>query len=304
MDKSESDDDVVKAAIYARTSSVSQRFGYSMDEQVRQCLDRCELQRWVPLFIFRDEAESGKDVDRPMFQQMMSAAEKELFDVVVFWKLDRLSRSLLHVVQLENEFRQFGVALHSVTEQIDTTTSAGRFNFRNIASAAEFERDMISERSQMGLKALAMELKWPNRSPPLGYERTESGKLRVVSEEAKLVESIFNQYIQKRSMPRVAYALNQREIETKAGGEWTARGVGDVLRNELYTGKYAVAGITEQVNQYKIIDRETFDEAQRVRTRFRSKSNATRQSIEGEQRSHYVERVTQDYLSFLDRVET
>lgn len=110
------EDPITGAAVYARTSSASQQYGYSLDEQVRQCMDRCEMLDWPVEFVFRDEAISGKDTDRPMYQEMLTRAEEGAFDVLVFWKLDRLSRSILHTVQLESDFSDWGVALHSVTE--------------------------------------------------------------------------------------------------------------------------------------------------------------------------------------------
>jgi site-specific DNA recombinase len=96
----------LRAAIYARTSSASQAFGYSIDGQVRRCWDRCQQMGWTVSHVYCDEAVSGKDTDRPMFQELLSYAEAGAFDVVVFWKLDRFSRSLMHAVQLEKEFRE------------------------------------------------------------------------------------------------------------------------------------------------------------------------------------------------------
>lgn len=241
------EDEDTRAAIYARTSSINQRFGYSIDEQVRQCIERCQYLQWDVVYVFRDKAESGKDTERPMFQTMMRKAEDGGFDVLVFWKLDRFSRSLLHAVQLEAELRDKGVGLHSVTEQLDTTTSAGRFNFRNIASAAEFERDMNKERSQMGLKALALERRWPNGHPPLGYEKASDGTLVVLDHEAELVNRIFRDYTEVKSMPQLADDLNSENIQTKRNKTWTAKSIGNILKNKLYIGHYSVSDIEEYV---------------------------------------------------------
>jgi len=167
-DRVDEDDDSepLRAAVYSRTSSNSQAHGYSLDEQVNRAVDRCQSLGWEVSFVYRDEAESGKDTDRPMFQTMLETAKKQAFDVIMFWKLDRFSRSLMHAVQLEEELREHEVYLYSVTEQIDTTSATGRFNFRNLASAAEFERDMIKQRTRIGLNGMAQERKWPNNTPP------------------------------------------------------------------------------------------------------------------------------------------
>lgn len=291
----------IRAAIYARTSSASQRFGYSIDEQVRQCLQRCQWLDWDVVYIFRDEAESGKDAERPMFQQMMEKARNRRFAVVVFWKLDRFSRSLLHAVQLEAELRDEDVALHSVTEQIDTTTSAGRFNFRNIASAAEFERDMISERTQMGMKALAMEGRWPNDQPPLGYRRIDDGTLEICKSEANLVREIFDRYIEVESMPQVADELNQRGVTTKKGGKWTPRAIGDVLGNELYIGTYETAGVSKYHEQYQIVNEELFEQADETRRRFRSDGRSSQKPMTERQKKRTVGKIESMYHDFLNR---
>lgn len=101
-------DDLI-AVIYARTSSPGQRHGYSIDEQVRQCWRRCEQLGWTVSHVFRDEEVSGKDIDREMFQKLLTRAEAGWFDVVVIWKLDRFSRSLMHAVQLERDLREWGL---------------------------------------------------------------------------------------------------------------------------------------------------------------------------------------------------
>lgn len=290
----------IRAAIYARTSSTSQRFGYSMDEQVRQCLQRCQRLNWDAVCVFRDKAESGKNAERPMFQQMMKRARDGFFDVVVFWKLDRFSRSLVHAVKLEAELRDEDVALHSVTEQIDTTTSAGRFNFRNIASAAEFESDMISERAQMGLKARAMDGRWPTGQPPLGYRQADDGSLDICESEADLVREIFERYIEAKSMPQVAGELNRRGITTRKNNEWTPAAVGDLLGNELYIGTYDTGGVSKQYDEYQIIDNELFEQADETRRRFRSDSRTHRGPMPNEDKERIVDKMESMYHSFID----
>lgn len=287
----------LQAAVYARTSSKNQEYGYSLDAQVRQSVDRCDSLGWDVRFVYRDGAESGKDTDRPMFQKMLSAAEQQVFDVVVFWKLDRFSRSLMHAVQLESKLREHDVSLYSVTEQIDTTSATGRFNFRNIASAAEFERDMIRQRTKMGLNALAVELKWPNDSAPLGYELDSEGRLSIVEDEERLVNEIFELYINERSMPEVARILNEREQRTQTGGEWSPRAVGDILRNEIYKGSYDVADVSEHVPEYQIVDDVTFEEVISIRHRFQ-RDQASKPSMSDSRKERAIDRIREMYRGY------
>ena len=286
------------AAIYARTSSAQQRHGYSIDEQVNQCWQRAEHLGWTVSHVFRDEEVSGKDTDREMFQKMLSRAEEGWFDVVLVWKLDRFSRSLIHAVELERELREWGVGLHSVTEMIDTTTPTGRFNFRNISSASELERELIKERTQMGLQALAKQGKWPNDDPPLGYERAQDGKLEIVPEEACLVRFIFGRYIEVKSMPKVAEELHARESDIR-DSEWTPYAVGKVLKNKLYTGEYAVAGVEKFIEEYQIIKTEDFEQTTEVRTRFQRQESAERPEMAKKRKNQLVQNVVDQYMSYL-----
>ena len=284
----------LRAAVYARTSSQNQEYGYSLDAQVRRTVNRCESLGWEVSFVYRDGAESGKDTDRPMFKRMLSAAEKRVFDVIAFWKLDRFSRSLMHAVQLESDLREHDVSLYSVTEQIDTTSPTGRFNFRNIASAAEFERDMIRQRTQMGLNELASERKWPNDSPPLGYELDSEGKLTIVEEEKQLVVEIFDLYIEERSMPEVAMILNDRGIQTQNDGEWTARAVGDILRNRIYIGQYEVADVSEHVSEYQLINSDVFEQVEEIRHRFQ-RDETSKPSMSDPRKEQAIQRIREMY---------
>jgi site-specific DNA recombinase len=287
------------AAIYARTSSKSQRFGYSIDEQTRRCWTFCEECDWQVAFVFTDHAESGRDTERPQFQRMLTNARDGLFDVVVFWKLDRFCRSLSDLVKTEEVLHELGVGLHSVTEVLDTTNPVGRFNFRNLASAAELESDLISQRVKMGMYGLAQEHKWPNSQPPLGYEKDGDGQLVVNSTEQETVQLIFELYLEKRSMPAVAFTLNEQGIRTKDGEQWCRQSVGKVLKNELYIGQYSIAGYEEYVEEYQILSDELFEAVTETRYRFQY----ARENIEPARREAKVKRVLAAYQSDNDEDE-
>jgi len=289
----------ILACIYARVSSPNQIYGYSLDEQIRRCKERCDIMKWKVCYIFAENGLSGKNIDRPKFQKMLSKAKGGLFHVLVFWKLDRFCRSLFDVINVERELNSYGVSLHSVTEQIDTTSSVGRFNFRNIASAAELERDLIKERSRMGMKALAMQHKWPNPYPPMGYTKLDDGHLAIHDQEKDLVQQIFQLYIQLRSMPEVSYRLNKQGFTTRRGNRWSNMSVKKVLDNELYLGKYNISGVEAYLGHLKIIDEKTFNKAKEVRNRYQGKQ----QHASEERKQGTIENVFSEYLSFLDEME-
>jgi site-specific DNA recombinase len=167
----ETETKLVRAAIYARVSSSNQKNNYSINEQIACCRKYIEQRGWTTFYLFFDEAMGGSTIERPKFQSMLEKAKLGFFDVIVVWKLDRFCRSLVDLVNVERMLRNCSVSLCSVTELIDTTSTVGRFNFRTIGSVAELERELIGERSRMGLHAMAKMHKWPNDQPPLGYKR-------------------------------------------------------------------------------------------------------------------------------------
>lgn len=268
-----------------------QDFHYSISEQVSECWNRCEQQGWDVGFVFTDEAESGKNTDRPEFQQMLAKAEQGLFDVVVFWKLDRFCRSLADLVKTEEQLEGWGVALQSVTEYIDTATPVGRFNFRNLASAAELESDLTSQRVRMGFHGMAKEHKWPNKRPPLGYDLAEDQTLTINEDEANLVRRVFRLYLDERSMPRVARLLNESGVTTKKGTEWSRWSVRRILKNDIYRGLYSVANFEEVVEEYRIISDEFFEEV--TETRYRYQHSA--EEMDSDRKRSKAERIFDEF---------
>jgi site-specific DNA recombinase len=295
------DSSPVSAAIYARTSSANQRFNYSIEEQVNECWNYCDDRGWVVRYVFIDECQSGRDVDRPKFKLMMEKARAGEFNVIVFWKLDRFCRSLADLVNIERSLRQWGVAVSSATEFVDTTTPVGRFNYRNLASASELESDIIGERARMGLHGLARQHKWPGGHTPLGYDKTRDGRLIPNESEAKLVRRIFDMYLAERSMPEVAFMLNAEGIRTRKNREWNARAVRDILTNGIYVGEYSVAGVEDHVEQYRIVPNDLFRKANEIMLRYKT-SHAERFPMPETRRMTKIESIFTRYLELLQQV--
>jgi len=279
--------------LYARVSTGRQgMYGYSLDEQIKLGRERCAQLGWPIRYIFREEGESAGTTDRPKFKIMLEKAQQGSFNVLMFWKLDRFCRSLLDVVNVEKQLQEYGVSLYSLTEQIDTTSSFGRFNFRNIASAAEWELDMHKERCQMGMKALAEQEKWPNRIIPYGYKKLRNDRLRIHTDEAKIVRRIFRLYVNRRSMPDIAFLLNQEGVNTKRDNLWTKVSIKRILDNELYVGHYQVAGVSRTVKEYRIVGNRLFEEAKNLRNRYRHQTC----SMPKNRKQEIVERIFREYL--------
>jgi len=288
---SEPDESVSTAAIYARTSDQKPDQHYSIDEQIRRCWKQCQKHGWDVSFVFTDEGQTGRNTERSDFQDMIEKATQGCFDIVVFWKLDRFARSVVDLVNTEQKLSEHDVALQSVTEYIDTSSPVGRFTFRNLASAAELESDLTSQRVKMGMHAMAREHRWPNASPPLGYELTDEQTLSILDDEAAIVRRIYTDYIDKRSMPKVAHELNVDDIVTKGNSEWDRWSVRKVLANELYRGQYQLGDYEEYVERYRIVSDELFEAVTETRYRFKH----AQESVPEDRKQATVEKILGEF---------
>lgn len=288
---SEPDESVSTAAIYARTSERKPDQHYSIDEQIRRCWKQCKKHGWDVSFVFTDEGQTGRNTKRSDFQDMIEKATQGCFDIVVFWKLDRFARSVVDLVNTEQTLSEHDVALQSVTEYIDTSSPVGRFTFRNLASAAELESDLTSQRVQMGMHAMARKHRWPNASPPFGYELTDDQTLSVIEDEASVVRRIYNDYIDKRSMPEVAYDLNADGITTKGDSEWDRWSVRKLLANELYRGQYQLGDYEDYVDSYRIVSDELFEAVTETRYRFKH----AQESVSEDRKQATVEKILGEF---------
>ena len=137
----------IKVALYARVSTTDQRADLQLDA-LRQL---AEQRGWVVHDEYVDEGYSGTKDRRPALDRLMADAHRGKFKVLAIWKLDRLARSVRHLVLLADELRALGVDLVSVEDTIDTTTPSGRFVFHVLGAVAELERELIRERTVAGL---------------------------------------------------------------------------------------------------------------------------------------------------------
>ena len=138
---------VRKCAIYARVSTDEQNPVLQVDELKTFALS----QNYKVYKVYSDKI-SGSKSKRPALMEMVKDAYERKFDIIIVWKLDRLGRSLQHLVKLVNAFRDWNIDFICTTQSIDTTSSSGKFIFHIMAAMAEFEKDLISERTKLGIK--------------------------------------------------------------------------------------------------------------------------------------------------------
>src|SRR6202790_1802323 len=170
---------------------------------------------------YDDGGFSGSNLDRPALQRLLADVEARRLDCVVVYKVDRLSRSLLDFARLVDRFDQRSVSFVSVTQQFNTTTSLGRLTLNILLSFAQFEREIIGERTRDKMSAARRKGKWVGGTPVLGYDVDPGGRRLIVNEkESRRVRDIFALFVQYRSLSAVVAELSRRRWKTKS---WTSQ---------------------------------------------------------------------------------
>jgi site-specific DNA recombinase len=242
----------VRCAIYTRKSTehgLELEFN-SLDAQ----RDACEAyvksqasQGWRALpQRYDDPAYSGGNLDRPALQQLLKDVDAGKVDVIVVYKIDRLTRSLADFAKLVVAFDAKAISFVAVTQQFNTTSSMGRLTLNVLLSFAQFERELSSERVRDKIAASRRKGKWTGGSVPLGY-RAENKKLIIDKAEAETVRIIFRRYLELKSFSRLVADLDQRGIVTKRRDTKVAKYNGGIpftygplahfLKNRVYVGE-------------------------------------------------------------------
>jgi site-specific DNA recombinase len=221
----------LRCAIYARVSTeqgLEQDFN-SLDAQydASQAYIRSQAHAgWTLLRAkYEDGGFSGGNTDRPALQRLLDDVRAGRVDVIVVYKVDRLTRSLADFAKLVELFDQHNVSFVSVTQQFNTTTSMGRLTLNVLLSFAQFEREVTSERIRDKIAASKRKGLWVGGIVPLGYA-SKDRKIVVVKAEAERVRTIFRRYLELGSLNRLMADLRERGIVTKVRLLKTGRTVG------------------------------------------------------------------------------
>ena len=267
----------VRCAIYTRVSTdhgLEQDFN-SLDAQhdAAQAYIRSQAHAGWTLVRTRyaDGGYSGGSTDRPALQRLLADVKTGKIDVIVVYKVDRLTRSLADFAKLVELFDGHSVSFVSVTQQFNTTTSMGRLTLNVLLSFAQFEREVTSERIRDKIAASKRKGLWVGGIVSLGYA-TRDRKIVVVEEEAERVRTIFRRYLELGSLNRLMADLRARGIVTKVRSLKSGRTIGGIpftrgplahlLRNRFYIGEVAFKGEILPGEQPVIIDRDLFDAVQ------------------------------------------
>jgi len=270
---------VVRCAIYTRKST---------DEGLEQSFNTLDAQReaseafinsqrhegWLLLQQkYDDGGYTGANMDRPALKRLLADVESGVVNCVVVYKVDRLTRSLLDFSRIIEVLDKKGVTFVSVTQQFNTTNSLGRLTLHILLSFAQFEREMISERTHDKMSAARRKGKWVGGNPVLGYDVAPQGGSLLVNEvEAQRVREIFGLYLEFGSLIPVVEELDRRGWRMKA---WTTRegrqaggkpiaknSLYNMLTNIIYTGKVEYGGTVYEGEHERITDDDIWNRVQ------------------------------------------
>src|ERR1700694_1822772 len=288
---------VLKCAIYTRKSSeegLEQDFN-SLHAQRESCEAYIKSQKhegWMALpVLYDDGGYSGGSIERPALKELLADIQSRAVDVVVVYKVDRLTRSLADFAKIVEIFDAAGVSFVSVTQQFNTTTSMGRLTLNVLLSFAQFEREVTGERIRDKIAASKQKGMWMGGWVPIGYDRKDR-TLTVNETEAVTVRTIFDLFLKLKNVQRVQTELMRLNLTTKpyatprgraVGGLSFARGhIYKILSNPLYIGEIVHRSVRYPGQHPPLIDAATWDAVQaqlaashhenRARTNAKSKS--------------------------------
>ncbi len=246
----------LRVAFYGRVSTQEQSLeGYSpqfQQEQLQEHLKRKDYKGWFTKdeWHFFDVGSGSEYEERKDLQKLLGLVRRKEIDLVLVWKIDRLSRNLSDLLNLFEEMDHYGVGFASVKEDLDFTGAIGKLIFQIFGALAEFERENIKMRTEEGKKASAMQGNYVGGSIPYAYEALKNAngrgkKLRLVKEEAAVVKQIFEWFAYEgKAVTWIAKMLNDTGVPKSRGNSrattkrWHDSSVIQMLRNEIYRGAY------------------------------------------------------------------
>jgi DNA invertase Pin-like site-specific DNA recombinase len=259
----------LRCAVYTRKSSeegLEQEFN-SLDAQREACEAYVASQRaegWVLVGDrYDDGGFSGGTLERPALKRLLGDIEARRVDIIVVYKIDRLSRALMDFAKLVEVFDRIGVTFVSITQAFSTTTSMGRLTLNVLLSFAQFEREVIGERIRDKFAASRKKGMWMGGNVPLGYEVKER-KLVIKETEAILVRSLFTRFARLGSCTKLVRELASEDVRNRYGKLIEKGALYKLLNNRVYVGEAVHKGVSYPGEHKAIIERTLWDKAHSV----------------------------------------
>jgi site-specific DNA recombinase len=265
----------LRCAIYTRVSTdqgLEQDFN-SLDAQREASEAYIKSQAHEGWRLIRDHYDdggfSGGSMERPALQKLLIDVQARRIDVIVVYKVDRLTRSLADFAKLVETFDARGVSFVSVTQSFNTTTSMGRLTLNVLLSFAQFEREVTGERIRDKIAASKKKGMWMGGVVPLGY-RVEDRALHIVEDHAEIVRSLFRRYLEAGSVVRLKQQLDSEEVRLpvrvdgggrSTGGGLVSRGhIYKILSNPIYVGRIAHKGHAHEGQHLPIVTQDLWND--------------------------------------------
>lgn len=260
-----------RCAIYTRKSTeegLEQEFN-SLDAQREACVAYVTSQKsegWSLIKNHYDDGGfTGGNIDRPALKNLIEDIKNRKIDIIVVYKIDRLTRSLMDFSRLVDIFDEYGVTFVSITQSFNTTTSMGRLTLNVLLSFAQFEREVISERVRDKVAASKKKGMWMGGNVPLGYNN-ENKKLVINTDEAKTVHHIYNSYLVTGSIRELKQYLDDHDIKSKGRkksqkteyASYSRGALYAILNNPIYMGKIRYKNHIYDGQHESIIDTDTW----------------------------------------------
>ena len=254
---------VVRVATLTRISTDETNQPYSLDAQATALEAFVASQPGQRItHRFSDQA-SGATLARPGLQRALDAARAGQFDVLLVYRIDRLSRSIVGLMSVVEELDAAGVGLKSATEPIDTSGPVGRMLLQLLGIFAEFERSLLIDRISAGFGRKAARGEWLSGRPPFGYDLDKPTKTLIPNADAALVPVIFGKYLAEQvGAKALALWLNETGRRTATGKLWSAQQVLRLLRNPVYVGMIRHDGHDHPGKHPPLIDPDTYQRTQ------------------------------------------
>ena len=242
-----------RVAIYVRVSTLHQVDRDSLPMQKQDLIAYAKLMLNTDDYvIFEDAGYSGKNTDRPKYQEMLSQLRAGAFTHLLVWKIDRISRNLLDFATMYAELKDLGVVFVSKNEQFDTSTAMGEAMLKIILVFAELERNMTSERVTATMISRASNGQWNGGRVPYGYKwDAEDQTFSFNSDEYNVARMIHDKYEEFHSLVRLSRWLNEHGYKTRSGNDWNPVSCLIILRSVFYCGDYQYNRLKEGNRQKK-----------------------------------------------------
>ena len=255
-----------QCAIYTRVSTdiqAEKEFSSceSQEEKIRAFVKSQD--NWQIAKVYNDAGYTGANTNRPALQELFENIKQRKIDIILSYKIDRLTRSPKDFYQLIEIFEKYDVSFISITERFDTSTPAGRLLRNIMLTFAQFERELTSERTKDKLLERARKGFWNGGLAPFGYQK-EKKKLVVNQKEAEIIRLIFEKYLETGLINRVYDFLKEKNIKNRQGKIFSKAHLAGILRNIFYTGKINYAGQVYQGIHQPIISEQLFELAQKT----------------------------------------